>query len=138
MTMKQLIPLITIFAIVLSACGPGTSQDPLAGTSWMLTSIGNQGVVPGSNVTLSFQDGRASGNAGCNSYGGEYQLKGDTLKIEQLVSTLMACADSSMMDQETTYLEFLRNAQRFELADGQLQIYRSDGEALTFVPAQTP
>ena len=53
-----------------------------------------------------------------------------------MASTLMACVDQSMMEQESTYLKFLGEAQRFELANGQLQIYRSDGEALTFVRAQ--
>jgi len=33
-------------------------------------------------------------------------------------------------------LQYLGSVQRFEVADGQLQIFRSDGEALTFVPAK--
>ena len=41
-----------------------------------------------------------------------------------------------IMGQEQDFLQILGNAQRFELTDSQLQIYGSDGEALTFVPAR--
>jgi hypothetical protein len=39
------------------------------------------------------------------------------------------------MEQEAAFLGSLNQVERFELADGQLQLIRSDGEALTFVPA---
>lgn len=46
-------------------------EDPLAGTSWLLASLGPLGaerdVLAGSRVTLLFQaGGNAGGNAGCN------------------------------------------------------------------------
>jgi heat shock protein HslJ len=53
-----------------------------------------------------------------------------------LMSTLMACADPAMMEQETTFMQHLGEAGRFKLADGQLLIYWSEHEALTFVSAQ--
>lgn len=123
-----------LLLLLQSGCSALGANDPLAGTSWTLTSIGGKGLVPGSNITLEFKDGQASGNAGCNSYGGGYQVNGNKVEFQQMASTLMACADSDMMVQESAYLGFLGKAQSFELADGQLQIYRSDGEALTFVP----
>ena len=38
------------------------------------------------------------------------------------------------MEQEQTFLEYLQDAQTFKLSEGQLQIFRSDGKALTFMP----
>ena len=53
-----------------------------------------------------------------------------------MMSTLMACVDQSLMEQESAYMKFLGDAQSFEIVDGQLHIYRSDGDALTFVLAK--
>ena len=50
------------------------------------------------------------------------------------MSTLMACADTDMMEQESDFMQKLGQAQRVELVDGQLQIFWSEHEALTFVP----
>lgn len=136
--MKPKLFILTLLTVLLlSACSAfATPADPLQGTSWELVSYAGQAVVPGTKVTLKFEDEQASGNAGCNSYGGNYQVNGDQVRFEQMISTMMACADQSVMDQESTYLQFLGNAQRFELADGWLQLFRSDGEALVFVPAR--
>jgi len=130
--------LLILAVYLLSACSvfPNTGGNSLNGTSWKLTSLGKDGVIPKTGITLSFEDGQGSGDSGCNLYGGNYQVNGNEIKFEQIASTSMACLDPSVMEQESSYLQFLGEAQRFELADGQLQIYRSDGEALTFVPVQ--
>ncbi len=44
-------------------------------------------------VSLSFENGRIGGTDGCNSYGGQYTLKGGVLQVGQLVSTMMMCPD---------------------------------------------
>ena len=136
MKLINTLTVITWFLVMLVACGI-SSGNPLNGTTWELYSLGRYSPIPGSKISLRFENGQASGNAGCNSYGGEYQVNGDQVKFEQMVSTLMACADQSVMvDQESAYLKFLGEAQRFEVSEGQLQIYCSDGEALTFVRAR--
>jgi heat shock protein HslJ len=98
--------------------------------------MGQYSPIPDSTLTIHFEDGQVSGNGGCNSYGGEYRVSGDKLKLEKLMSTLMACADPAMMEQETIFMQALGDAQRFDIADGRLQVYGSDGEALTFVPIE--
>ena len=40
------------------------------------------------------------------------------------------------MDQEQLFTSFLSDAQEYRLDDGQLQIFRSDGEALVFINNQ--
>ncbi len=123
--------------IMLTACSAvPASIDSLDGTSWELYAISKHFPIEGSTITIAFEDGHVSGSAGCNSYSGEYQVDGKRIEFGMLASTLMACVDPAMMEQETMFLQFLGNAQRFELVDGQLQIFWSDHEALTFVPVQ--
>lgn len=133
---RKLFVLITLTVILLPACG-GIDSDPLSGASWELYAIGKTSPIAGRAITIEFDDGGVSGSAGCNSYGGSYQVNGEKIAFSQVFATLMACPEpEGLMEQETMFLQFLGNAQRFEMADGQLQIFRSAGEALTFVRAE--
>ncbi len=137
--MKDKLLLLTLLTVILlSACSAvALSADPLDGTSWELFAISKHLPLEGTTITISFEDGRASGSSGCNSYGGAYQVNGSKVKFQELESTVMACLEpSGVMEQETAYLQSLGKAQRFELTDGQLLIYWSEHEALTFVPVE--
>jgi heat shock protein HslJ len=125
---------VALCLTLLGACGGGTSKDPLKGTSWALTAIDGTPPAEGSTLTVQFTDGQISGSSGCNSYGGLYEVKGDSITTDSIVMTLMACVDSGVMEQEQTFLQYLQDAQTFKLSEGQLQVFRSDGKALTFVP----
>jgi heat shock protein HslJ len=73
------------------------------------------------------------GSSGCNTYTGSYRVKGDTITVGDLAWTLMACLEpEGVMEQETLVMEHLSDAQTYRFVDGQLQIFQSDGEALTF------
>jgi heat shock protein HslJ len=132
-----------LLIIVLTACIPQTGGEPtppagveLEGTRWVLESIGDTPVVPGSEVTLQFDaDNQAGGNASCNSYGGTYTLTGSQIAFTDIVSTLMACADESMMEQETAYLGALNSAQQVSVEGNRLTI-SYDGGQLNFVRAE--
>lgn len=116
---------------------PSNGDEPLAGTSWALTGLGRDAAIPvvaNSTVTLDFStDGQASGNAGCNSYGGDYTVAGEMITISELVSTLMACTDTAVMDQEQEYLAALDSAGHFAVDGNQLTIWgEGDSGTLTF------
>jgi heat shock protein HslJ len=117
---------------------PGASDD-LAGTSWQLESFGASGeetpVIQGSMLTLEFQaGGQAGGNSGCNSFGGEYHVEDGNLTFGQLMSTLMACADQAVMDQEGRYLGALQAASEYTLDGDRLVISGGSGQdVLNFV-----
>jgi len=122
-------------------------EQELAGTDWQLIAFGDAGaatpVLTGSTVTLAFSaDGQAGGNGGCNSYGSDYTVKGDTVTFGELISTLMACADQNVTEQEQQYLAALSAANRFERTADTLTIWFDDGAGeLNFVatsPAVTP
>jgi heat shock protein HslJ len=119
---------------------PAAETDPLANTSWQLSAIqsdeGETPVVAGSTVTLEFAaEGQVGGNGGCNTFGGTYQVQGDSLIFGELVSTLMACLDEQIQQQERQFLDALQSAQRFEVSADQLTVWFDDGNSqLIFVP----
>jgi heat shock protein HslJ len=91
---------------------PESSVGPVGifsieGMDWLLTAQLVDGVmtpVPdGVIVSLSMEDGRASGNGGCNSYFASYSIDGFALSFSDIGSTLMACIGPSG-DVEAAYL----------------------------------
>jgi len=100
---------------------------PLTGTMWYLNSfIDVQGniwtPVQKNPISLQFsQDGKVSGNAGCNSYSGTYTVTGAGMSISGFAVTRMYCGEPGVMDLESTYLAILP----------MMKVYRISGNALT-------
>jgi heat shock protein HslJ len=137
---KGLLALLAVVVLAaLAACsatGPA-SGDPLDGTSWVLVGYGLAALLPGTEITASFEDGQVRGSAGCNSYGGSYQVSGDSISVRELFHTEMACLEpEGVMEQEQTYLQYLGGVETFSVSHGQLHMTRADGETLTFIPAE--
>jgi heat shock protein HslJ len=140
MKFKMMPFVLALFAMLISACGTTTpfKSDALDDTSWALVAISKHPPIEESQISILFEEGQVSGSSGCNRYSGGYKISGDKIVFDTMAMTEMACADSDLMDQETEYMDHLGNAQRFEIRDGQLLIYWSDHEALTFDPNPTP
>jgi heat shock protein HslJ len=137
---KFLVILGALLFLGLSACstaGPATT-DPLEGTSWELLAYAGTPILEGTTITASFGKGEVNGSGGCNVFGGIYQVEGSKIEMDALTMTLTACIEpEGVMDQESAVLGFLQDADTFEVdAEGQLLIYRADGEALVFVPSK--
>jgi heat shock protein HslJ len=115
------------------------ADDALAGKWEVLNSFRPGAVtspVPGSTLTAEFADGTISGNSGCNQYTGPYEASGTSITIGPLASTLRACADPAVGQQETEYLAALELARTFSVAGGNLNLFREDGGiAVTFAKA---
>ncbi len=116
-------------AVTAAPVQPGA--DSLRGTRWVLVSIGQGAnavpLISGSNVTLQFDEGgKASGSGGCNSFGGDYRVQGNAISFGNLASTLRACADNRITQQEGNYLKALGAATRYEISGPQLTISGSD------------
>jgi putative lipoprotein len=110
---------------------------PLAGTSWTLLSLGPVDdptlVVQGAAVTLDFGEvNQVAGTGGCNSFGGTVEVRGAEIAFSSVASTLMACLDEAVMDQEAQYFAALNAAETYVLSNGVLTIYYGEGEALVF------
>lgn len=114
-----------------------SSENSLENTHWSLVSFGapdsEQPPIEGSMITLMMANGQAGGYGGCNSYGGTYQVDGDTISFDEITSTLRACADENVTQQEQRYFQALESAARFERMDNFLVLSGEDGnELLTF------
>ncbi|MBN1855563.1 MAG: META domain-containing protein [Dehalococcoidia bacterium] len=114
-------------------------QPQLKNTSWELEAYGTPGhltaAVPGKESTLSFTTSNVSGVAGCNSFSGTYTSDVDgTLEVTDLGSTMMLCIDVNVRNQETAFLEALRNAETYEVVGGDLLI-EGDGKLLILTAA---
>lgn len=130
---------ITGILVLLTACrgGNAPSEDPLTGTSWRLLFYRKSSVLEGTETTITFEGGEMNGSAGCNSYFGSYEVSGQDLTTGQVGSTEMFCEEpEGLWEQEVFFLETLGDAQRYELSEDRLMIFRSDGEALTFEPIE--
>jgi heat shock protein HslJ len=114
------------------------TEDNLAGSGWELVSFGPVGtpthVTGGVPITIAFgKDGQVGGHGGCNSYGGPYTVQNDSLEFGEITSTLVACTDQTLTEQEQQYLEALRTAGRFAVEGDTLKIwYQNDGSVLNF------
>lgn len=110
--------------------GQNPSLGGLAGT-WRLVQYGDPNaptaVIEGSEITLTFETSGISGNAGCNGYGGSFVFEANTLAISGVVSTLMACADDTVTQQESAYLAALGSVTGFQVGDATLQLFYPEG-----------
>jgi heat shock protein HslJ len=127
--------LLSLSAIVLFSCTSMKKQtksdtgtgNPLAGTNWTMSSI------PGFDlehtprpVTLGFADttDRMGGNAGCNSFGGHYMVKGSTLKMEKIISTKMACMPG--MQTESRVMNVMMTADHYNISGDKLTLKQGE------------
>ena len=122
-------------AVLVYAASEGA--DALAG-GWNATSIytGNaiESIAAGSTPTLEFVDTRVSGNAGCNTFSGAYELSGhDGIEIGPLATTQRACADPAVATQEQQYTAALELATTYRVTGDQMTLFRPGGTiAATF------
>jgi len=127
---------------------------PLSGPRWTATAVNNGqgavvGVVAGTELTAYFgSDNQVGGSAGCNTYFGPYKaLRGDSIRIGPLNSTMMACESADVTAQEAAYLVALQNSTTYtinattlELRDGSgaLQVSFTIGLPATPAPTAAP
>ena len=131
--------LFLLLTFLLAACGGGADTPSLAGRAWVLEKIGDLPIVENTAPTLVFgEDGQAGGNGSCNRFGGSYELKAGKLTFGPLSSTMMACLEAGVMEQEAAYLQALQSAAAYQVKDGQLLILDASGQVvLTFAPQDT-
>jgi len=111
--MKKFLLILLLISLAVSACsaepGQGTPQDSgsLIG-AWKLTAHGPANApvpaVEGVEAGLTFkEDGTVSGSSGCNGLGGDYSVEGNQITFGEFVSTLMACDDPIMRQEEAAH-----------------------------------
>jgi heat shock protein HslJ len=66
-----------------------------------------------------------TGNAGCNGLGGSYTVEGDLVTFSEVVSTLMAC-DDPRMEQEDAVVQALSGTATFKIEGNTLTLTNND------------
>lgn len=112
-----------------------TEPRSLVESSWIVRSLhdGKQGIVSvpaGVTITARFgADGKVSGSAGCNEYGGAYIAEGSELAFSPLRVTRKACPGEAMA-QETRFLAGMERVVRYRLGQRELELLDADGARL--------
>ncbi len=133
--------LAMVTTIALAACAVGTmatqgTDSPLGGTGWSLKSLNGAPPAPGTQVTLNFDVDAFYGTDGCNRYRGPYEVNGERISFKDpIASTMMACPEP-IMQQAAAYIEALKQAASFKIADQQLTLLDSNGAVLAIFAEQ--
>ena len=133
---KTLFLFLIALGLILSACAASGASVDLKGTAWKLVSygpVGNQApAAAGISTSLDFgNDGTVSGNMGCNSFGGNFEVKNGKLVFSRMISTMMACPGPQMA-QEDAALKVMNGTVRFQVEGNTLTIYdASNANAIT-------
>lgn len=137
--------LVVLATLGIAGCAAQAARDPapapaapaassqqsvpgdLRGTDWRFVEVEGLRVSDGVNATLRLREGRASGKAGCNSYGASWEITADGgTRFGETMSTRMACLEpTGAMQVERGVFNALQHATRL----------RRDGETLVMLDA---
>jgi len=130
-TMKKII--LTLLLLLFSACSqpsPKVKTPSFENTKYTLVSFGNKRMAVPKNAWIRFDNGRYSGNAGCNGMGGEYILQGKSLEFKAGMSTMMACEDMSL---ETKFRQEMQKVTSYRFEHNQLILMHEGYAVLNFI-----
>lgn len=107
-------------------------QTPLTleNHEWLTEDIRGAGVIDTAQTTLSISaTGEVSGSGGCNAYFGKATIADKTLSFGTIGSTFMQCPPA-LMDQETKFLDVLKQTRQFSIDNGKLFLRGENGQEL--------
>ena len=141
--------LLIFLLVILMACAGGARVNSSANIAdiqdrdWALAELRSaSGIVsidrtrPGAAevYTLRFDAERLSGGAAPNRYFGPYDSgPGNSLSIGLVASTLMAAIFENPDLKEQDYFTYLNRVMRWDLRDGNLELYTTDENGREFV-----
>ena len=125
---------LLLLSLMLSACSANSAQNPQGPSAligaWKLTAYGPADspvpAVEGVDAGLTFnEDGTVSGTSGCNGLGGDYSVDGDKISFGEFVSTLMACDDPIMRQEEAAH-KVMTGTASYQIEGDSLTITNND------------
>lgn len=126
----------------LAGCGdlvPSDIGGQFVGRTYFSTDVseGDQAkeLVPGTQLSLTFEEDGISASAGCNSMSASGGIRDGVLVLEDLVSTEMAC-DPDVMAQEQWWAALLVSQPTAEVGDRAVTLTAGDRQ-VTMVSAET-
>ena len=124
--------LLAITLFILAACS--SAGTDITG-DWKLISYGDAAkttpAIPNVDTSIKFDsNGQISGNVGCNSFGGNYEVNGDKITFSSIMSTLMYCEETSSQEQAILSI-FSDNANlKIQMNGETLTITSADGASV--------
>ena len=112
---------------------PRPPSSGLTGVTWRILQYsdgagGLASVVAGTQITAVFDDdGMVSGDTGCNSYRGPYQIGATTLTFGPLVTTRRACAADDANAQEQLFLGSMEAAATYQRVGDRMTLFDASG-----------
>lgn len=126
------------FPALLGALLSGCAVEPLSlrqDVTYLAEWIGDEPVIGRRPVSMTFSDGRAYGNTGCNHWFAGYEVQGQQLRFDQVGTTRQLCAEP-IGDQERRFLDLLEAVERWDISEiDQLRLWPAEGAPLRFWPA---
>lgn len=115
-----------------SAPAATLAANPLLHSRWQLTQLRGEAVASGNPEQAAHivfgPANRIAGSDGCNRLMGSYSLEGGQLNLGQLVSTRMACLDSTAPAEEFT--RALGEVASYRLEEEELELLGAEGDSL--------
>jgi heat shock protein HslJ len=118
-----------------------SSGTPLVGTNWVLSDGDALGTpITGVTVSIRFdQNGRVSGESGCNSYNAAYTTSGSKMTIGPDIATTLRQCEGAADAVERAYLALLPKVQRSSITGTTLTLLgASDRKLLVYSSSSGP
>jgi putative lipoprotein len=122
----------------VKGCGRPLPTGDLVNTYWKLTQLGSVAAVPPhgqreAHLRIDLDGRQVMGSTGCNTLHGPVVIDKQRIRLGPIVTTRVACADTSLARQERQYVGALEGADQFTVADGHLTLYGNDRPLARFV-----
>lgn len=108
------------------------AEPALFGTRWALASLSGAPAKGDAWMSLR-EDGRVTGNAGCNGFNGSAKVADGTIEFGPLASTMMACTEDGLSAQEAGLHGLLAGKTAYSISGGTLTVSQpSSGASAAF------
>jgi heat shock protein HslJ len=123
--------LLVLALFLFTAC---SSAKPEISGEWNLVSYGDiaspTSALPNVDTSIKFENGQMSGNMGCNGFGGSYELSGDKITFNGIMSTMMYCEETSVQEQGVLGVFSDNLALQIQINADSLTITSADGNSV--------
>lgn len=124
-----------IIILIVQACTPKMQNTHVNNTKWVLSEWPGKTMPAKARATLNFEgNNRVSGKSFCNGFGGSAMVKGDSVKFDQLIGTMMYCEEVGQA--ENNFLNDLKSATTLKVSADKLQLLKDGTVILVFAPAK--
>lgn len=109
-------------------------MDPalLDDSDWNLLPSDDFPLIEGSEITISFSNGKMEGFGGCRNYQGEYEAEGDEIRFPMTMMVDDVCDDEELLIQEGKFTSALELSIHYRVQGDQLTLFLATGETVIF------